>query len=199
MARWNGVSPEVLHQGALIDDKSIEALIVRDYPGLRRLLVRHARDPALAADLLNDAICTTLEKWRAGQIERPELICGYVFQVALNLLRNHRRSIAERPERRADSEVLERTQGNVASMDELVETGMAQRVRGLLQRLGNTRDRVILKRFYLDEERKDVICSELGLAADQFDKVLHRARARLRELLEASGLRRTDLFSLVLA
>ena len=146
-----------------------------------------------------DAICTTLEKWRAGQIARPEQICGYVFQVALNLLRNHRRSIAERPERRADSEVLERTQGNVASMDELVESGMAQRVRTLLQGMGSVRDRTIIKRFYLDEESKETICGELGLLADQFDKVLHRARARLRELLEASGLRRTDLFSLVLA
>jgi RNA polymerase sigma factor (sigma-70 family) len=182
-----------------IDEKSVEALIVRDYPGLRRLLVRHARDPALAADLLNDAICTTLEKWRAGQIARPEQICGYVFQVALNLLRNHRRSIGERPDRRVDSEVLERTQGNVASMDELAETGMAQRVRTLLQGMGSARDRTILKRFYLDEESKETICSELGLLADQFDKVLHRAKARLRELLEASGLRRTDLFSLLLA
>jgi RNA polymerase sigma-70 factor (ECF subfamily) len=181
-----------------LDQRSVEALLVRDYPGLRRLLVRQARDPALAADLLNDAICTTLEKWRAGQIERPEQICGYVFQVALNLLRNHRRSVAERPERRADAQTLERTPGNTASVDELAETGMAQRVRSLLQRLGNTRDRVILKRFYLDEERKDVICGELGLQADQFDKVLHRARARLRDLLESSGLRPTDLFSLVL-
>lgn len=181
-----------------LDQRSVEALLVRDYPGLRRLLVRQARDPALAADLLNDAICTTLEKWRAGQIERPEQICGYVFQVALNLLRNHRRIVAERPERRADAETLERTPGNTASVDELAETGMAQRVRSLLQRLGNTRDRVILKRFYLDEESKNVICRELGLEADQFDKVLHRARARLRDLLESSGLRRTDLFSLVL-
>jgi RNA polymerase sigma-70 factor (ECF subfamily) len=182
-----------------IDEKSVEALIVRDYPGLRRLLVRHARDPALAADILNDAICTTLEKWRAGQIAKPEQICGYVFQVALNLLRNHRRSIGERPDRRVDSEVLERTQGTVASMDELAETGMAQRVRTLLQGMGSARDRTILKRFYLDEESKETICGELGLLADQFDKVLHRARTRLRELLEASGLRRTDLFSLALA
>jgi DNA-directed RNA polymerase specialized sigma24 family protein len=182
-----------------IDQRSIEALIVRDYAGLRQLLVRRARDPALAADLLNDAICTTLEKWRAGQIARPEQICGYVFQVALNLLRNHRRSIAERPERRADIEMLERTPTNVVSIDESVEAGMAQRVRGLLQHLGNARDRLILKRFDLDEERKDVICGELGLAADQFDRVLHRARARLRDLLESSGLRRTDLFSLVMA
>jgi len=76
---------------------------------------------------------------------------------------------------------------------------MAQRVRTLLQGMGSARDRTILKRFYLDEESKETICSELGLLADQFDKVLHRARARLRELLEASGLRRTDLFSLLLA
>ena len=190
---------EPTQTGQSINKESVEALIVRDYPGLRRLLVRHARDPALAADILNDAIVTTLEKWRAGQIAKPEQICGYVFQVALNLLRNHRRSIAERPERRVDSEVLERTQGNTASVDELAETGMAQRVRTLLQGMGSARDRTILKRFYLDEDSKETICSELGLLADQFDKVLHRARARLRELLEASGLRRTDLFSLVLA
>jgi RNA polymerase sigma-70 factor (ECF subfamily) len=194
----DGVNAEVVWHGGAIDQRSVEALLVRDYPGLRRLLIRQARDPALAADLLNDAICTTLEKWRAGKIERPEQICGYVFQVALNLLRNHRRSVAERPERRADAETLERTPGNVASVDELAETGMAQRVRSLLQRLGNTRDRLILTRFYLDEERKDVICRELGLDPDQFDKVLHRARARLRDLLESSGLRRTDLFSLAL-
>ena len=190
---------EPTQTGQSINKESVEALIVRDYPGLRRLLVRHARDPALAADILNDAIVTTLEKWRSGQIAHPEQICGYVFQVALNLLRNHRRSIGERPERRVDSEVLERTQGNTASVDELAETGMAQRVRTLLQGMGSARDRTILKRFYLDEDSKETICSELGLLADQFDKVLHRARARLRELLEASGLRRTDLFSLVLA
>ena len=48
-------------------------------------------------------------------------------------------------------------------------------------------------RFYLQEEEKDAICRDLGLEADQFDKVLHRARARLKELLEAYGLQQVGL------
>src|SRR6185436_5403273 len=60
------------------------------------------------------------------------------------------------------------------------------------------RDREILVRFYLQEEEKEAICRDLALAPDQFDKVLHRARARLKELLEASGLQRSDFFMLCL-
>ena len=77
----------------------IDALIARDYVGLRTLLFRRTGDPHVAADLLNDAICTALEKYRAGQIAAPEQIAGYVFQVAMNHLRNRRRSIHQRPER----------------------------------------------------------------------------------------------------
>ena len=60
------------------------------------------------------------------------------------------------------------------------------------------RDREILVRFYLQEEEKDAICRDLALEADQFDKVLHRARARLKELLESHGLRKSDFFMLCL-
>ena len=70
---------------------------------MRLLIQRRTGDPQLAADLLNDAVCTTWEKWQAGQIERPELIAGYIFQVAMNLLRNQRRKLGERPETRADN------------------------------------------------------------------------------------------------
>ena len=60
------------------------------------------------------------------------------------------------------------------------------------------RDREILVRLYLQEEEKDTICRDLGLEAEHFDKVLHRARGRLKELLEASGLQRSDFFMLCL-
>ena len=50
---------------------------------------------------------TTWAKWQAGKIERPDQIAGYVLQVTMNLLRNHRRSIVERPEKRADAAKLQ--------------------------------------------------------------------------------------------
>jgi len=43
----------------------------------------------------------------AGKIERPEQIAGMCLQVTMNLLRKHRRAIAERPEKRADAARLQ--------------------------------------------------------------------------------------------
>jgi RNA polymerase sigma-70 factor (ECF subfamily) len=131
-------------------------------------------------------------------VRRPEEIGGYIFQVAMNLLRNHRRSIAERADRRVDSEVLGHLPANADATDRWLEKKIAARVKVLLQDLKSPRDREILVRFYLREEEKDAICRDLGLEAEQFDKVLHRARGRLKELLEAAGVQRSDLFMLVL-
>jgi RNA polymerase sigma-70 factor (ECF subfamily) len=176
---------------------TIEALIARNYSGLRLLIQRRTGDPQLAADLLNDAVCTTWEKWQAGQIERPELIAGYIFQVAMNLLRNQRRKLGERPEKRATSEQLDALVDPDSARDQALEESMAARVRRLVRSMTTPRDRVVLTRFYLEEVDKESICQELGLEPLQFDKILHRARGRLRELVEAQGLRKTDLFSVL--
>jgi RNA polymerase sigma-70 factor (ECF subfamily) len=87
---------------------------------------------------------------------------------------------------------------NAHSGDRWLEKKIALRVKRILQQLPTPRDREILMRFYLQEEEKDAICRDLRLEADQFDKVLHRARARLKELLEAQGLRKADFFMLCL-
>jgi RNA polymerase sigma-70 factor, ECF subfamily len=181
-----------------IDRAAVEALIAKHYTGLRLLIQRRVGDAEVAADILNQAACTAWEKWQNGQVRRPEEIGGYIFQVAMNLLRNRRRSIADRADRRVDSEVLGHLPGNADATDRWLEKKIAARVKDLLQDLSSPRDREILVRFYLREEEKEAICRDLGLEADQFDKVLHRARGRLKELLEASGVQRSDLFMLAL-
>ena len=181
-----------------MDRAAVETLIAKHYTGLRLLIQRRVGDAEVAADILNQAACTAWEKWQSGQVRRPEEIGGYIFQVAMNLLRNRRRSIAERADRRVDPEVLENLPGNADGTDRWLEKKIAARVKRVLQELNSPRDREILVRFYLREEEKDAICRDLALEADQFDKVLHRARTRLRELLEASGLQRSDLFMLCL-
>ena len=177
-----------------MDRAAVEALIARHYTGLKLLIQRRVGDAEVAADILNQAACTAWEKWQSGQVRRPEEIGGYIFQVAMNLLRNRRRKVDERADRRVDSEVLGQLPSDAAATDPWVEKKIAARVKRVLQELNSPRDREILVRFYLQEEEKDAICRDLALAPDQFDKVLHRARARLKELLEASGLRRADFF-----
>ena len=48
----------------------------------------------------------------------------------------------------------------------------------------SARDRQVLFRFYIAEENKEDICSDLGLSSLHFNRVLFRARERFRELYE---------------
>jgi DNA-directed RNA polymerase specialized sigma24 family protein len=56
-------------------------------------------------------------------------------------------------------------------------------VRQVIQELGTSRDRDILLRFYIAEEDKERISADFGLSSLQFNRVLHRARERYREIL----------------
>jgi RNA polymerase sigma-70 factor (ECF subfamily) len=175
-----------------LDRKAIERLLATEYQGLLVLLRRKAQDPQLAADMLNDALVTTLANFDSGRIADPSHIGGYVFQVALNLLRNHRRKFEERAGKRV--EIDDDTLGDEAQVS-AVEESWAQRVRRILEELPSSRDRLLLKRFYLDEHEKEAICGDLSLSPLQFDKIIFRAKRRMQTLLESRGLRKNDFFT----
>lgn len=42
------------------------------------------------------------------------------------------------------------------------------------------------RRFYLGQEDKDALCAELGVDRLQFNRIVHRARERFRELWDRS-------------
>jgi RNA polymerase sigma-70 factor (ECF subfamily) len=169
----------------------------RDYAGLRSLIIRRVGDPDAAADILHDAIVTTLQKLRNGEINDPELIGGYIYRVALNHLRNYRRKDKSELTDACDVGALA-DQANVPA-DTAVQRGQwAQVARDVLISLPTSRDREILIRFYLDEEDKDSICSSLGLSDAHFTRVIFRARNRFKLLLERFGHHKADLLSLAL-
>lgn len=192
------LSPPAIVKERDLQRADIDALIGRDYVGLRALLFRRTGDPHVAADLLNEAICTALEKYNAGQIARPEQIAGYVFQIAMNHLRNHRRSMHERADRRVSPEIIDRLSADDAADEFDQDDRMIDRVIRIMRSMSSPRDRTILVRFYLDEAGKDEICREMNLTPAQFASVLHRARLRLKDMLEAEGISGTDMFSWVL-
>ena len=173
-----------------MDRQSVERLLVTEYQGLLALLHRKARDPHLAEDLLNEALIVTLNNYEAGKISDPSGVAGYVFQVAMNLLRNHRRSFAENVSKRAEA-----TDENLAAfaVNDETEDECAWQVRKLLDEMPSSRDRALLKRFYLEEEEKTSICESLRMSALQFDKIIFRARKRMLSLVQAKGFRKGDL------
>lgn len=193
-------NPESPHAGlgAPLDKVSLEKLINDNYEGLRLLLTKKVRDPHTAADLLNGAIVKSLEHLNANRISNPDQLAGWVYRVAINDLRNHMRYMHTRNDVRSDEEALESLPGDRDASDGAAETKLAALVRAVIEQLPTERDRVIVRRFYLDEADKEEICREQqNLSPLHFDKVIHRARARMRELLQKRGFRRNDFFTLL--
>jgi RNA polymerase sigma-70 factor, ECF subfamily len=172
------------------------AAVYRDYPGLRALILRRVRDPEVAADILQDAAVTTLEKLRSGEIAHPEKLGGYLYRVALNHLRNHHRK-----DRTAlsSAEALDDLPApmNDPDWENVGRPQWATAARRMLEEMPVARDREILVRFYLDDEDRNTICRELGLSEEHFNRVIFRARNRFRELLEHRGFWKMDLFTIV--
>lgn len=179
----------------VVDPVEHLATVYRDYPGLRALIMRRVHDPQIAADILQDAAVTTLEKLRAGEIAQPGNIGGYLYRVALNHLRNYRRK--DRTGVSSSAE-LESVPGRDESPDvaEIDRARWAHAARRILDELPTARDRELLIRFYLNDESKDEICAALELSEEHFNRVIFRARNRLRALLERRGYRKLDLLAL---
>ena len=174
-------------------------MLLRDMSGLKAQLTRVTRDAELAADLLQDAIVTALQKLEAGEIEHRGQLDGYVYRVALNHLRNYRRK---------DKSPVSGPDALTDLVDADGENRPARVIQGgqfgtvvtrLLKEMSSPRDREVLIRFYLQEEDRGALCRSLALTDLQFNRVIFRARARFRELLERRGYGKADLLSIGLA
>jgi RNA polymerase sigma-70 factor (ECF subfamily) len=180
---------------ATVDPSSHLAAVYRDYPGLRALILRRVRDPETAADILQDAAVTTLEKLRSGEIAHLDNVGGYLYRVALNHLRNYRRK---------DRTGVSGPDGleSLAQPDSEAGWNSARRMEwsaaahSVLSEMPTSRDRDLLVRFYLNDEEKGSICGELGLTEEHFNRVIFRARNRFRALLERRGFTRSDFLAL---
>ncbi len=164
-------------------DADAENRMVRLYePGMRRILRTRTDGPSDIDDLVNQVWMLALPKLRRGELRDPLALPAYLNsftrRVARNYLRHSSRKVGT-----TDAEVIERqvspTEGPYTR---LKWTQAIEIATTLLDNLSVDRDRQILERYLVDGEDKDRICEDLELDAVQFNKVLHRARKRFKEL-----------------
>jgi RNA polymerase sigma-70 factor, ECF subfamily len=176
------------------EDAISNEFIKQHYTGLYTLLKRRIRDGNVAQEILNEAVATAIAHSRAGRISDQTRLAGYVYRVALNLYRNHRREYANRPGMHAPVEDIDQLPAQRRTEQAAMDRSLVRQVASIVAALPTARDREIVKRFYLDEEEKTEICRSLGLSPLHFDRVIFRARQRLRVLMEAKGLDKSDFF-----
>jgi RNA polymerase sigma-70 factor (ECF subfamily) len=177
-------------------DVAAEGELVSRYErGVMLVLQRITPDRELCRDLCQETFVVVLRRLRATPLEDPSRLAGFIAQTARNLaIAEKRRYVRRRTD--ADSEAIDEISDSAPSReDESEAQSAANAVRMMLQQLKSPRDRSAIARYYLDEENKEAICSDLGLNERQLNVILFRARDRLRQLLEERGFRKTDLLS----
>jgi RNA polymerase sigma-70 factor, ECF subfamily len=165
-------------------ERAAETELVRRYSrGLRHVLRRRTSDQALAEDLAQDTFRIAIERLRKGPIDQPESLAAFLYSTARNLLIAHQRKEWRRGTT-ADSEAIELAPDDTRNpYGEVSREQVSRLVRQLLGELPVPRDREILQRFYVQEQDKEAICSALALDGLHFNRVLHRAKQRFRQLL----------------
>ena len=140
-----------------------------------------------AEDLTQETLHIVVERVRARTIEDPRKVFSFAASTARNLALNAARK-ALRQQTVVDSELVDELAQNLemeqSELSDADDRHLAEAVMAMLEELPTERDRQMLTRFYLDGVDKQQLCRELGLSPKHFDRVLMRARSRLRTIIE---------------
>lgn len=165
------------------DHAAEHEMVERFSRGVRFLLLELTGDPTRADDLHQETFRLVLEKVRAGELREPDKLAAFIRQLARNLfIAEYRKKVKGPPI--ADGEALDAAPNpNPGPLKRLLDKENATIVRRLLADLEPRRDREILLRFFVAEHPKEEICADFRLSNLHFNRVLHRARQRLKGLL----------------
>ena len=170
-------------------DRAAEAeLVTRFQRGVRFLLLRKTQgDLQLAEDLCQETLIVAISRLRDRPLDEPGKLSAYIHGIAVRLFIGDLRKAARR-QTQANSEAIEVAQDpRLGQAETLSRDQVRDVVRELIDEMPVPRDRERLLRVYVLEQDKPTICQALGLDSVHFNRVLSRARQRLRQLVERSG------------
>ena len=166
-------------------DRQAEAELVERYSrGVMIVIRREVHDTVDVEDLHQEGFRIVLEKIRRGDVREPERLSGFVCGVARNLVIDYFRRAARHENNAEIKEAVSIPHPAPDQLQELLRKEKADLVRQVLKEMSNERDIQALYRFYIADDDKEQICADLGLTSLHFNRVLHRARERFRELYE---------------
>lgn len=167
-----------------LQDQAAETDLVNTYErGIKLILFKRTGDTHLAQDLCQDTFVIALRKLRAGELRNPEALAGFLRQIAVNLSIEHFRK--EKRYVHQDDGIISLRTPHIERKSAAIDRASSRAILdSALDDLAQPRDREILRRFYLLDEGKDSICAALELSAAHFDRVLYRAKQRMRGLLQ---------------
>jgi RNA polymerase sigma-70 factor, ECF subfamily len=150
-------------------------------PRVRLYALKHLRNEAAAADLVQDVLVLLLTKLRQGAVRDPGQVVSFVLGTARQRVIDGRRSVARR------GRLLEAFQLDVLPADgeapEALDTARLGRCLAALPE----RERAVLILTFYDDRPAGAVATELGLKAGNVRVIRHRGLERLRDCMTVGG------------
>jgi len=175
------ISYEELVSQIQAGDKRAEANMVKRFASGLKMMLSRKCSPDIAEDVFQETWRVTIEKVRNGDLRQPDRLPAFIHQIARNQVVMYFRKNSDTQEPPDDNDLV----SPGPSPDQVYETNQLQDyVRELIDLLDTPRDREILMRFYVQEEDKEEICKDLDLTSQHFNRVIYRAKMRMKSYLE---------------
>ena len=163
-------------------DAAAEAELCRRLgPRIRLYGLKHLRDAAAAADLMQDVLVMVLEKLRAGAVREPEHVASFVLGAARQSVVDRRRGGRRR------GRILEAFPIDLKPQEEEESEPLDTRRLGRCLAALPERERAVLVMTFYDDRSADGVAVELGLSAGNVRVIRHRGLERLRGCMNAAS------------
>lgn len=158
-------------------------LVAKYYRPLLFILRQQTKDLDLADDLCQDSFCIALKKIRNQELKNPNGISAFIRSIGINtLIEFKRKKTRQKTDATGDFSHIE-CFANDNTEAQVSKTKVLELLGQVLAEMPAERDREILFKSFIDGSDKQTICATLSLSPEHHDRVLYRAKQRLRQLM----------------
>lgn len=165
-------------------DLEAESSLVNKYwKSLQFILSQQNIDPELAADICQDTFILVLQKLRANAINKPSALGAFIRSIAINLVIESKRKGTR--QKTDCNQHIDAIFNDLSESPErsISHSSLVNLVQTMVNELNTQRDREILQQTYFYHQDKSQVCDFLSVTPEHFDRVLFRAKSRLKILL----------------
>ena len=166
------------------DTNATNAFVELNYKWLLFIVRRNFYRSNNHEDIVQDTFMIVIDKLQQGKIDHPKAILSFLrrtaYYVGQDYLRKDKKFTSSIDQDLL--ETIEHAQEDVLS--QMIWDDKVNYIKQVMTELSQQRDKEILTRFYFENEDKTTICTDLELTAAHFDRVIFRAKQRLKALIE---------------
>jgi RNA polymerase sigma-70 factor (ECF subfamily) len=151
---------ELAHRIRAGDRQAEGDLTRRLTQGITQIAVKLTGNFALAQEICQETLIIILTRLRAHELDDPEKLPAFVAQTARNLIFAERRKQRRRKTETGHDSIEEVADVSATHERDAERESAAVAIRKVLSEMSSERDRILLVRFYLHDEDKEVICRD---------------------------------------